>query len=262
MKKYLMSLSAIIPFLAAEVILSIVMEVLKVWIGCVDTETLDGEAQRQLSYVCSVIAVTVCTAIFLLWYRIETKGESGGKIRKLLLCWNIPLFLLLAVGCQFFCTGILGLISPYLKGIFQDYSVVLEQITSGSPVLVFVFTVILAPVAEELIFRGMVMHKAKGYLPFWAANIMQSLLFGLYHGNVIQGIYAALLGYLLGMICNKYQTIVAAILLHALINASAYLVFLIPETTSWYLLITALSMVLVPGALAGMKLSLQNNTNE
>ena len=80
------------------------------------------------------------------------------------------------------------------------------------------YSVLLAPVCEELIFRGTTMHLARRALPFWLANTMQALLFGLFHMNWIQGIYAFALGLVLGYVCEKGGSIYYSILLHILFN--------------------------------------------
>lgn len=69
----------------------------------------------------------------------------------------------------------------------------------------FIYAVILGPVCEELVFRGVTMRLVRRALPFWAANLMQAVLFGIFHMNWIQGIYAFVLGLVLGWICEKEE---------------------------------------------------------
>jgi hypothetical protein len=40
-------------------------------------------------------------------------------------------------------------------------------------------------------------------MPFWVANILQAVLFGIYHMNPLQGIYAFFIGLFLGYVCHK-----------------------------------------------------------
>ena len=91
-------------------------------------------------------------------------------------------------------------------------------INSGLTVSMFFYSILLAPIGEELLFRGVTMHQAKRVFPFWAANIMQALLFGLFHMNMIQGIYAFFLGMVLGYICEKGGSIYQSILFHMMFN--------------------------------------------
>ena len=78
--------------------------------------------------------------------------------------------------------------------------------------------VLVGPAAEELIFRGMIYRRAENYFRTgWAVGI-SSALFGIYHGNVIQFLYAAVLGILLAVIYEKSRTLLAPVLAHMAVN--------------------------------------------
>lgn len=49
---------------------------------------------------------------------------------------------------------------------------------------------VLVPVAEELIFRGLIYNRMKRIFPRWLAVVMSAALFAVYHGNPIQIIFA------------------------------------------------------------------------
>ena len=55
-------------------------------------------------------------------------------------------------------------------------------------------------------------------MPFFAANIFQAVLFGAFHGNVIQGAYAFVVGLFCGYVCYKGGSIYLSILFHMLFN--------------------------------------------
>lgn len=77
-------------------------------------------------------------------------------------------------------------------------------------------------------------------LPFLGANILQALFFGIYHGNIIQGIYATIIGFLLGLLYRRFNSIYASILLHMMINTSIVLVMLFPGSTTSYVVMTVI----------------------
>jgi hypothetical protein len=77
---------------------------------------------------------------------------------------------------------------------------------------------VLAPIGEELMFRGVTMRQARKAVPFWAANLLQAFLFGVFHLNWIQGIYAFALGLVLGVVCEKGGSIYYSLLFHILFN--------------------------------------------
>ena len=61
-----------------------------------------------------------------------------------------------------------------------------------------------------------------------AAIIIQAFLFGLYHLNIVQGIYAFLIGIVAGLLVRSYKTVKVSIILHIAINATSYLISYAP----------------------------------
>jgi membrane protease YdiL (CAAX protease family) len=94
--------------------------------------------------------------------------------------------------------------------------------------LAFLTLVILAPAAEELLFRGYLFGKMKKHAPFWLATIITSLLFGGLHliaGASLQWNVAADTFALSLVLCSLRQitgNIWAGILLHMIKNGIAY----------------------------------------
>jgi hypothetical protein len=95
--------------------------------------------------------------------------------------------------------------------------------------LIAIHVVLVAPIAEELCFRGLVLNRLMAVLPFWKANVVQAALFGLIHLSPIQSIYAFLFGLLLGWIYHKTGRFSAAIAAHIAFNSAPALTALIPE---------------------------------
>ncbi len=92
------------------------------------------------------------------------------------------------------------------------------EIIEESPLyLVFIFAVVLGPIVEEAMFRGIVLRRL---LPFGEgfAILTSAFLFGLFHGNLSQFIYAFLLGAFFGFLYCRTGRLHHAILLHAAIN--------------------------------------------
>jgi uncharacterized protein len=92
----------------------------------------------------------------------------------------------------------------------------------SQPVAFFFLVVVAAPVLEEILFRGIILDGyLKNYNPV-NGILISSLLFGLIHGNLAQGIGAFLLGLLFGWIYWKTKSIAACIFLHAINNLLAF----------------------------------------
>ena len=63
--------------------------------------------------------------------------------------------------------------------------------------------------------------------PLWSANLLLALLFGIYHMNLVQGIYAFVLGAVLGLVRVSTGTIFASIGTHIIFNATSYVLQLV-----------------------------------
>lgn len=110
-----------------------------------------------------------------------------------------------------------------LMEIFDGFDKVAETIYTGNMFEELLAVVLAAPVIEELLFRGLTY---RGFRKLWgprAAMIISSLFFGIYHRNVVQGLYAFLIGLLLVYAYESFGTIWACIIFHAAANAVSVL---------------------------------------
>lgn len=79
-------------------------------------------------------------------------------------------------------------------------------------------TVAIGPIFEEVLFRGLVYSVAERGVGGYAPAILSSVLFGLWHGQPVQMIYATVVGVALGLVYMKTKNLLYPILLHMLIN--------------------------------------------
>lgn len=81
---------------------------------------------------------------------------------------------------------------------------------------------VLSPLAEETVFRGITLQrlyllcheKKSGKTAFLLAAGLSSLLFGIYHGNLVQGLYAAAMGFLFCLFLALGGNLFRVIVLH------------------------------------------------
>lgn len=60
--------------------------------------------------------------------------------------------------------------------------------------------VVLAPLIEETAFRGLIQHHLRRYFPAWAAILITSVCFGVWHRNLGQFVYTFAMGVVMGLI--------------------------------------------------------------
>lgn len=80
---------------------------------------------------------------------------------------------------------------------------------------------VVIPWAEELVFRGLVFGGLRKEHPFALSAWLSAAVFGMYHGNVLQGIYGGAMGVVLAWGMEKEGTIKAPVLMHMAANLAS-----------------------------------------
>lgn len=118
-------------------------------------------------------------------------------------------------------TQIILLVIKALTGIDVNNDVE-DIILNTSPLVNFVFAVILAPIFEELIMRGTLMKRLRVYGDK-TAIIYTAIAFGLFHANISQIPFAIACGFVFGYALVKSNNIIYPIIIHMALNGFAIL---------------------------------------
>ncbi len=173
----------------------------------------------------SCLIYVIPGAVFLLWYYfafIEPVGVSrftDRQTRKLSpTCFIWMTVLVFAI--QHVLSLLMGVIALLLPSAMENYTELVETsgVTQYSMIWV-IATLVLPALVEETIFRGLILqYLRRGGAPFIVANLIQAVLFGIFHMNLVQGIYTAVFGFLLGYMVWRYDSLLAPMAMHALFN--------------------------------------------
>lgn len=146
----------------------------------------------------------------ILYYFIKTNKEKKYfKVNKKLNITDIVTYFALIYGINFF----LNLISSAINIEGQKFIVQRPIYTD------IIYAICIAPVLEEIVFRGVLMTYLKKY-GIQTAIIVSSLFFGISHYNIYMIIPAFFIGIVLAYVSYKYS-IKYSILLHILLNIVA-----------------------------------------
>ena len=139
----------------------------------------------------------------------------------------LPAIALLTFGLYFLVSSVLNFLP---KSWMTDYAESSSFISEGSFVLSMFTQALIAPLTEELTFRGLMLSRFDKALPKWIGISISSLLFGLIHGNAIWFIYAAALGCIFCIIAEYTGSIFSTFLMHCVFNASGTIfAYLFPQ---------------------------------
>lgn len=121
---------------------------------------------------------------------------------------------------------LIGLVSVGTEGVLNHlgYTMMadLESMYSESETLsMIIYSVLIGPIAEEIIFRGVVLRSCEKYGKVFAI-LFSSIFFGVMHGSIIQGVFAALVGVVLAYVTLEYS-IWWAVLIHIINNGASEL---------------------------------------
>lgn len=141
--------------------------------------------------------------------------------REQSLLWKVALATAILALCSalglnalFALTGIVDSSAAYQEVAKRQYSVAF-----GAGLLRYG---LLFPLAEEVLFRGLLFRGLRRFLPAALSILGSALLFGFYHGNSVQGLYAFLMGTLMAWVYERGGSFALPCLFHAVANSAVF----------------------------------------
>ena len=118
--------------------------------------------------------------------------------------------------------------------VFERYDSLMSAIIKDESFIpILIGMGIIVPIVEEVMFRGIISRELDSLFSPKIVLVFQGALFGIYHMNVVQGSYAALLGIFFGFMVYKTNSVWPAIAAHIFMNSSS--VFLAqPQVVEFY----------------------------
>lgn len=173
----------------------------------------------KYSYLITFIAAGIAVILFgYIYFRVSNEYESGG-FRNQFTKLNFNSIALIVLLGLFGSLGLSRFVSMLpLDNIIGNYSETGNSLMSGSFGLQIISLAIVVPVAEELIYRGLVFIGLTKIMDAKYAIIVTSIVFACFHFNLLQGIYTFLFSLLLVCIYMRYKTLLAPIIVHGTAN--------------------------------------------
>ncbi|GKX67960.1 CPBP family intramembrane glutamic endopeptidase [Inconstantimicrobium mannanitabidum] len=162
-------------------------------------DSLQEVVNRNISLILLVVNTIMLVVLFI--FCIPTKASLLKRCNfKKCSIKKVLYTSLLVVGVAMLTAVFVGLAT----NIFFSYKNVSNTIESSTTtVFQFFIVIVLAPIFEEIFFRGVIFYWLKNNFNIVFAIIVQALVFAIMHGNILQGIYTFFLGIILALI-NMY----------------------------------------------------------
>ncbi|MHB8140414.1 MAG: CPBP family intramembrane glutamic endopeptidase [Vulcanimicrobiaceae bacterium] len=150
---------------------------------------------------------------------------SGFSLRELGVTWpgaNALAYGILGAMMMIFIVDASGAIIDSLTHSMhpQDVLKAFEAARRPATIIFFaVFAIIIAPIAEELVFRVFLFNLGLRYAGFWIGAASSSIIFGIAHGGIFVALPLALGGIVLCGVYYSSRNAISSMISHALFNA-------------------------------------------
>ena len=222
MKKYLSVFLKVIGFIleyllfqvGVVVVYSIIIsiEVLK------DNRNLELVLKEKVGnniFTLFMIAAIINFFVYILMFRNKKKNLfKRCKFNRINIRY-IPKLILVIIGMTL--TSV-ALVSEF-GDIFNSYNVVQQAIIQSYNSIISMFSIIVVlPIFEEILFRGLVFYELRERFSVIATVIIQALIFGIWHLNPLQSVYTFFAGIIFGVILVFTNSIWGSIIAHIIYN--------------------------------------------
>ena len=197
----------------------------------------------------TVICVVTCIFLFFVYYFTSRKKTglvlADAKMPKWLI---VPFAIIITLG--------MGLVSslwldfaytqlanvPFVAQSVESFDSAWSTIGEDPYIWVCLSVVIFGPIAEELLFRGIIHNSIKKICNPYVAIVLSGLMFGIWHGEFVQTVYTTFFGIALAVVYEYSGSLWVPIGMHILNNFTSTLPPAL-DTTSTYLLITRIEEI-------------------
>ena len=187
-------------------------------------------------FVCSLVSIVLILLVLLLLKKFRKSNlisEFGLTPRVTLK--NTATLILCVLSGMALNISLSSFISvlPLPEKWYEANAESVNSLLQGNVVFVVLSVVIMPPIVEELIFRGVFHNLLRRAIPLpekWAiavSGLVVSVAFGVFHGNILQGLYTCFVSFVLIYIFESTGYLLACIFFHLGFNGSAVLEYLL-----------------------------------
>ena len=176
---------------------------------------------QKYAFWAYLLYAVVGVIVFGLWYYFGfVRRGTKVSLKEIFGYKSILASVGMVIGLQFLITAGFVLATEFFPEVIENYNqLMMDSGLVDTPLITVVYAILIGPVLEELCLRGVTFGflEKSGIKPIFII-LISGILFGVMHLNLVQGIYASVLGFFLGYMRYKYRSIKITIVIHILFN--------------------------------------------
>lgn len=181
------------------------------------TREMSLEYYKHAALIEGITALATIPVLWVMFHRDRVKERLRGFVpNKKAALWKYAAVVVMGAAL---CVGVNNLmIIGNISTVGEEYQEIMEALYSAPLVIQVVSLVVLTPVCEELVFRGLIFQRLRKKTTFMHAALNSAIVFGLMHMNLVQMLYGSLLGMVFAYVYEKYGSVKAPIAAHIAAN--------------------------------------------
>ena len=117
--------------------------------------------------------------------------------------------------------GLAGVLSEMISSLLPEKAETLTEVFEDlklSGYLYFLDVVIIGPIFEELVMRGLILKTSKKAFGMIGCMVINAIMFSFFHGNIIQGFYTIPVGLFYAFLAFQFNSVIPTIFCHMFHN--------------------------------------------
>lgn len=181
------------------------------------TREMSLEYYHYAALIEGITALATIPVLWVMFHKDRVRERLRGVVpNKKAALWKYAAVVVIGMAL---CVGVNNLmIIGNVSTVGEEYLEIMEALYSAPLAVQVISLVVLTPVCEELVFRGLIFRRLRERAAFMHAALNSAIVFGLMHMNLVQMIYGTLLGMVFAYVYEKYGSVKAPITAHIAAN--------------------------------------------
>ena len=183
----------------------------------------DDFINRSASFIDASISISLII-VYLILYKLMFREKVEPEVRL-----SKPQSTLFTIIISFGVGGVSTIwldLFQYISTHFQtlseqvdDFSTLYDDMEQSPYIWTLLAIAIVGPIVEEIMFRGLIYRSLEKAIETpWIPIVISGVMFGVWHGSFIQGVYTAILGIILAYYYKKTRSLFLVIMVHIINN--------------------------------------------